>query len=430
MLDIKLIRSNPDFVRQRLELRGGDYATQVDVLLALDQKYRSGLTQVEETKALVNARSREIGALMKAGQKEQAAELQEQVRAMKAQIEGLEADVRADEEEIGGLLSRLPNLPHESVPEGGEENNLIGGVVGAMPQFAFTPKPHWELAEQLGIIDFARGTKLAGSGFVLYKGDGALLERGLIQFMLDMHVTEHGYTEWSTPYFLNRDSITASAHIVKFTPEMYHDAEDDLFALPTAEPALVNIHRGEFVDEASLPLNYVAYSPCWRREAGAAGKDTRGLLRVHQFDKVEMVKLTKAESGYEELEKMLQNAIDVIERLGLTYRVLTLAAGDVSFAMAKTYDIEIYAPGVDRWLEVSSVSNGTDFQARRGNIRYRSSADGGKPQFVHMLNGSGTALPRLLATLLETYQQEDGSVELPEVLRPYLRGKTKLTPPV
>ena len=314
MLDIKLIRSNPDFVRERLALRGGDYTSQVDALLALDQSYRAGLTQVEETKASLNARSREIGALMKAGQKEEAGELQEQVRAMKAQIEGLEAEVRTDEEEISGLLSRLPNLPHDSVPEGGEENNLVGEASGPARQFAFTPKPHWELAERLGIIDFARGTKLAGSGFVLYKGDGALLERGLIQFMLDMHVTEHGYTEWSTPYFLNRDSITASAHIVKFTPEMYHDAEDDLFALPTAEPALVNIHRGEFVDEAALPLNYVAYSPCWRREAGAAGKDTRGLLRVHQFDKVEMVKLTKAESSYEELERMLRDAIDVVER--------------------------------------------------------------------------------------------------------------------
>lgn len=230
----------------------------------------------------------------------------------------------------------------------------------------------------------------------------------------------------TTPYFLSRESITASGHIVKFTPEMYHDAEDDLFALPTAEPALVNIHRGEFVEEASLPLNYVAYSPCWRREAGAAGKDTRGLLRVHQFDKVEMVKLTTAETSYEELEKMLGNAIAVVAGLGLPYRVLTLAAKDVSFAMAKTYDIEVYAPGVDRWLEVSSISNGTDFQARRGNIRYRASETGGKPQFVHMLNGSGTALPRIVAALLETYQQEDGSVQLPDALAPYLRGKTKL----
>jgi seryl-tRNA synthetase len=426
MLDIKLIRTQPDLVRERLALRSEDDANQIPRVLDLDVRHRSGLTRVEQIAAEVNSRSREIGVLMQSGRRDDATAIQEAVRTLKSESEALQVEVRQDEEALQAILSRLPNLLHESVPAGGEENNVVLRTIGEPKKFGFAPKPHWEIAESLGLIDFARGAKLAGSGFVLYRGDGALLERGLIQFMIDIHVTEHGYTEWSTPFLLNRDSVTASGHIVKFTPEMYHDAEDDLFALPTAEPALVNIHRGEFIEESALPLNYVAYSPCWRREAGAAGKDTRGLLRVHQFDKVEMVKLTTAETSYDEMEKMLRDAINIVARLGLTYRVLTLAAGDVSFAMAKTYDVEIYSPGVDRWLEVSSVSNGTDFQARRGNIRYRSAKDGNKPQFAHILNGSGTALPRLVAALLETYQQEDGSVELPEVLKQYLRGKTRL----
>jgi seryl-tRNA synthetase len=426
MLDIKLIRSQPDFVRERLALRGEEDAARIADILDLDTRHRAGLTRLEGISADVNSKSREIGALMKAGKREEAAAMQEQVRVWKAESESLQAHVREDEDALQSILGKLPNLLHESVPPGGEEDNVVLRTVGEPKSFPFTPKPHWEIAENLKLIDFARGAKITGSGFVLYRGDGALLERGLIQFMLDMHVAEHGYTEWSTPFFLNRESITASGHIVKFTPEMYHDHADDLFALPTAEPALVNIHRGEMLDESSLPLSYVAYSPCWRREAGAAGKDTRGLLRVHQFDKVEMVKVTSAETSYDELEKMLRDAIDVVERLGLAYRVLQLAAKDVSFAMTKTYDIEIHSPGVDRWLEVSSVSNGTDFQARRGNVRYRSSADGGKPVFAHMLNGSGTALPRLVAALLETYQNEDGTVDLPDVLAPYLRGKTRL----
>ncbi len=427
MLDIKLIRSEPDFVRERLSHRSAEDAVQVDLILEIDARARAARTRMEETKAEMNARSKDIGKLRGQGNIAESEEMQGRVRALKAEFEAEEARVAQDETERDGILSKLPNLVHESVPAGGEENNVVLRTVGEPKRFSFTAKPHWEIAEQLGLIDFARGTKLAGSGFVLYRGDGALLERALIQFMLDMHVTRHGYTEWATPYFLNRESITASGHIVKFTPEMYHDAEDDLFALPTAEPALVNIHRGEILSQADLPLNYVAYSPCWRREAGAAGKDTRGLLRVHQFDKVEMVKVATAETSYDELERMLQDAIDVVEALGLTYRVLMLAAGDVSFAMAKTYDIEVYSPGVDRWLEVSSVSNGTDFQGRRGAIRYKSNEPGAKPQIAHLLNGSGTALPRIVAALLETYQQEDGSVVLPEVLGPYMRGKTKLS---
>ena len=244
------------------------------------------------------------------------------------------------------------------------------------------PKAHWDIATDLDLIDFARGVKLSGSGFVLYKGLGAMLERGLIQFMLDLHRTKHGYTEWATPFFLSRESVRASAHLPKFQPEMYHDGEDDLFALPTAEPALVNIHRDEILDGRDLPLNYVAYSPCWRREAGAAGKDTRGLLRVHQFDKVEMVKYTLPETSYAELETLLTDATDVLEALGLAYRVKLLAAGDISFAASQCYDVEIHAPGADMWLEVSSCSNCEDFQARRGNIRFRREP-GAKPEFPH-----------------------------------------------
>lgn len=325
-------------------------------------------------------------------------------------------------------LFYLPNLPHAETPAGGEENNIVVRTFGEIPIFGFAAKPHWDIATDLDLIDFARGAKLSGSGFVLYKGLGALLERGLIRMMLDMHIARHGYTEWSTPFFLSRDSMRASAHLAKFTPEMYHDAEDDLFALPTAEPALVNIHRDEILDGRDLPLKYVAYSPCWRREAGAAGKDTRGLLRVHQFDKVEMVKYTVPEQSDAELEMMLADATEILEALGLCYRVKLLAAGDLSFAAAKCYDVETYAPGVGAWLEVSSCSNCEDFQSRQAGIRFRREP-GAKPEFAHLLNGSGLALPRIVATLLETYQQQDGSVWVPEVLRPYLDGRSTLGQP-
>ena len=291
-----------------------------------------------------------------------------------------------------------------TTPPGPEENFQIVRTVGAPPRFDFPPKAHWDIATELGLMDFARGAKLSGSGFVLYTGLGALLERGLIAFMLDMHIARHGYTEVSTPFFLSRESVRASAHLPKFQPEMYHDAEADLFALPTAEPALVNIHRDEILDGRDLPLNYVAYSPCWRREAGAAGKDTRGLLRVHQFDKVEMVKYTLPEASADELENLVTNATDILDALGLCYRIKLLAAGDMGFPAAKCYDIEIYAPGAGAWLEISSCSNCEDFQSRRGNIRFRREP-GAKPEFPHLLNASGTALPRLVATLLETYQR-------------------------
>ena len=426
MLDLKMLRTEPEEVQRKLAKRDPSLASDLPQFLELDKRHREAETFLTDLNAKSNAAAKLIGQLKAQKRDEEALLQQETVRAAKQTIAEQEAIVNALDSERSAWLFKAPNLPDDSVPAGNESNNQVISTVGDLPTFDFEPKPHWDIAESLGIIDFARGVKLSGSGFVLYRGVGAQLERALIQFMIDLHVEKHGYTEWSTPFFLNRESITGSAHIVKFTPEMYHDDEDDLFALPTAEPALVNIHRGEILTFDELPLNYVAYSPCWRREAGAAGKDTRGLLRVHQFDKVEMVKYTAPEDSYNQLEIMLSNATDVITALGLPYRIVLLAAGDISFAAAKCYDVEIYAPGVGKWLEVSSVSNCEDFQSRRANIRFRRE-QGSKPEFVHLLNGSGTALPRLVASLLETYQNADGSVTMPEVLRPYLKGLERIT---
>lgn len=424
MLDIKLLRADPDFAKARLAARLADPSA-VDAVLSLDAEYRSALSEAETLQAELNAASRQIGVLMRDKKAAEADEVKARNRELGDKIAALNNDAKRLEDERDDRLFLIPNLPHADVPPGAEENFRIVKTVGEPPQFEFAPKANWDITADLDLVDFARGAKLSGSGFALYKGVGALLERGLAAFMLDLHLTKHSYTEWATPYFLTRESMKASTHLAKFTPEMYHDAEDDLFALPTAEPALVNIHRDEILDNAVLPLKYVAYSPCWRREAGAPGKLTRGLLRLHQFDKVEMVKLTRPEASYDELETLLTDATDVLDALGLTYRVKLLAAGDMSFAATKCYDVEIYAPGVGEWLEVSSCSNCEDIQARQAGIRFRREP-GAKPEFVHLLNGSGTALPRLLATLLETYQQADGSVLIPAALRPYVGGRERI----
>ena len=429
MLDIKLLREKPEFVKERLQARNADPAA-IDAVLSADARWREVKSEADDLQAQLNrdtkSSGQQIGQLMREGKRDEAEALKAKNRALGDRIAALNEQVRALEVERDDLLYYVPNLPHGDTPAGGEENNVVVRTHGTVRPFDFAPKPHWELADELGLIDFARGAKLAGSGFALYKGLGALLERGLIQFMLDLHLTRHGYTEFSTPFFLLRESMKASGHLAKFTPEMYHDAEDDLFALPTAEPALVNIHRDELLDGRDLPLKYVAYSPCWRREAGAAGKDTRGLLRVHQFDKVEMVHYTLPEASYADLESMLSDATDVLDALGLPYRIKLLAGGDISFASAKTYDIETWAPGVGAWLEVSSCSNCEDFQSRQANVRFRREP-GTKPEFAHLLNGSGLALPRIVATLLETYQRPDGGVDLPPALQPYLGGRTALT---
>jgi seryl-tRNA synthetase len=420
MLDIRLIRNNPDFVKERLRCRNADPAA-VDAVLEADSRWRTVQTEAEQLQAQLNASSKSIGQLMRDGKRDEAETVKAQNRELGDRIAVLNEQARVAEQQVDELLFYIPNLPHESVPCGGEENFQIVRSAGTLREFGFAPRPHWDLAAGLDLIDFARGAKVTGSGFVLFKGTGALLERGLIAFMLDTHVKKHGYTEWSTPFFLSRESMKASAHLAKFTPEMYHDAEDDLFALPTAEPALINIHRDEILDGRDLPLKYTAYSPCWRREAGAAGKDTRGLLRVHQFDKVEMVRYTLPEESYQNLEELLTDATDILDALGMPYRIKLLAAGDISFAAAKCYDVEIYAPGVDSWLEVSSCSNCEDFQSRQGSIRFRREP-GAKPEFPHLLNCSGLALPRLVAALLETYQNEDGTVAVPAALQPYIGG--------
>lgn len=421
MLDIKRLRETPDWVKGRLALRRIEQGA-VDAVLTLDTRLREVTVEVEALRAQRKRDSESIGLLMREGRKSEAEDARTRARELGDRIAGLDDAERAIQAERDDLLFYLPNLPHADTPVGGEEQNVVVRTVGKIGAYDFDPQPHWDIAADLALIDFARGTKLSGSGFVLYKGLGASLERGLIRMMLDLHTQRHGYTEWSTPFFLSRESMKTSGHLAKFTPEMYHDAEDDLFALPTAEPALVNIHRDEILDGRDLPLKYVAYSPCWRREAGAAGKDTRGLLRVHQFDKVEMVKYTLPETSDAELELMLTDATDILEALELPYRVKLLAAGDLGFAAAKCYDVETYAPGVGAWLEVSSCSNCEEFQSRQGAIRFRREP-GARPEFVHLLNGSGLALPRIVATLLETHQQPDGTVRVPPALQPYLDGR-------
>lgn len=425
MLDIKQIRTEPESVKARLLDRLADPAA-IDAVLETDARWRAVNAEAEELQAELGRGSKSIPQLMKEGKRDEAEALKASLRDLGDRKAALGDEAKRLETERDHLLFYLPNLPAADTPPGPEENFQMVKEFGEVKTFDFAPKAHWDLATDLDLIDFARGAKLSGSGFVLYKHLGAMLERGLIQFMLDLHRERHGYTEWATPFFLSRESVSASAHLPKFQPEMYHDAEADLFALPTAEPALVNIHRDEILDGRDLPLSYMAYSPCWRREAGAAGKDTRGLLRVHQFNKVEMVKYTLPENSYAELETLLTDATDVLEALGLPYRVKLLAAGDISFAASKCYDVEIYAPGADLWLEVSSCSNCEDFQSRRGNIRFRREP-GAKPEFPHLLNGSGTALPRLMATLLETYQQVDGTVVVPAALSPYLGGRSVLS---
>lgn len=426
MLDIRLLRNEPDAVKAALAKRGERTAV-IDELLALDEERRRLQTQMEQIRAEQNRISPLIGQARRTG--EDASTLMEESTRLKREGQSLEERKRELETEQEATLLKLPNLPHESVQAGGEDAAIeLRPANRSLRTFDFEPRSHWDIGVDLGIFDFERGTRLAGSGFVLYTGLGARLERAMIALMLDLHSQKHGYVELGLPFVLSRESITASGHIVKFGPEMYRDDESDLFFVPTAEPALVNVHRGELIEAGTVPLRYVAYTPCWRREAGAAGKDTRGLQRVHQFDKVEIFRYELPERSYEALEEMTREACAVLDTLELPYRVLQLAAGDIAFAAAKTYDVEAWAPGVGKWLEVSSASNCTDFQARRANIRFRREA-GAKPEFPHLLNASGTALPRVVAALLENHQQADGSVTLPPALHPYLGGLEQLTPP-
>jgi seryl-tRNA synthetase len=412
MLDIKLIRENPDSVRQALDRRRSDFS--IDDVLKLDEQRRSLLVDVEGLKARRNDVSKEIG---RTGEKPP--QLLEEMRNIGERIKGLDRQVESVEGQLNDLLLQVPNIPHDSVPlgDGGEDNKTVREW-GEIRKFDFTPRPHWELGESLGIIDFERGVKLSGSRFYVLRDKGAHLQRALISFMLDLHTGEHGYTEMYPPFMVKRECMVGSGNLPKFADNLYHDDEDDFWFLPTAEVALTNLHRDEIIPPGALPLYYVAYTACFRREKMSAGKDTKGIKRGHQFDKVELYKFAEPDSSYDELEKMVGNAEEVCRRLGIPYRVLALCTGDLGFASTKSYDIEMWAPGCGEWLEVSSCSNCGDFQARRANIRYRPE-EGDKPRFVHTLNGSGLALPRVLISLLENCQQADGSVVVPEALRPY-----------
>ena len=416
MLSIELIRREPDSVRQALEARGE--ADPLTELLQLDSQRRFASTQGDELRSRRNRVSREVGQARSFG-KEPSPQVIQEMRQVGDKIHRLENEVQELEQRINGILLSLPNLPLPDVPlGGGEEDNLEVRRWGEAPTFDFTPLAHWDLGEQLGIIDFQRGVKLSGSRFYTMFGAGAKLERALISWMLDLHTGEHGYTEVMLPLIVKRECMEGAGNLPKFSDNLYHDDEDDLWLIPTAEVPLTNLHREEILAPGALPRNYVAYTPCFRREKAAAGRDTRGIKRVHQFDKVEMYKLVDPETSEDELQQVLADAEDVCRRLGLPYRVIQLCTGDLGFPSAKTYDIEAWAAGSQEWLEVSSCSNCTDFQARRSRIRYRPDQDS-RPRLVHTLNGSGLALPRVMIAILENYQQADGSVAIPEVLRPY-----------
>ncbi len=420
MLDIKFIRDHEADVRRALQARGA--TADLDAVIALDKERRALVSQVEVLKNRRNVVSKEIGALKKAGR--DAADMQKAMREVGEEIAATDQRIREVEEKLGGALLYFPNLPHTSVPVGADASgNQVVRQHGEPRHFDYPAKPHWEIGAKLGILDMERAARMSGSGFILMAGLGSRLQRALIQFMLDLHVNEHGYKEVWPPFVVNASSMRGTGQLPKFAEELYHVPSDDLYLIPTAEVPVTNMYRDEMIKDP-LPIYLTAYTPCFRREAGAAGKETRGMIRVHQFDKVEMVKFVEPENSYDELEKLVQNAEDVLQRLGLTYRVVLLCTGDMGFGAAKCYDIEIWAPGQNAWLEVSSCSNFEDFQARRAQIRYRNKD--GKVALVHTLNGSGVALPRLIVALLENYQQADGTVRLPEALWPYMGGVQRL----
>ena len=399
----------------------------IDEWLALDEEWRSVITSLQEKESDANRLSQQIGALFVQGKKEEAEAARAGAAEMRDAIANASESERELREKLDALELQIPNVPHPSVPDGkSSDDNIEISSWGEKPENQNT-RPHWDIAEDLELLDFARGAKIAGSGFIVFKGMGAKLQRALISFMLDKHISEHGYTEIYPPYLVNRASLIGTGQLPKFELDQYHMERDDLFLIATAEIPVTNLHRDEVLDYFEVPKNYVAFSGCFRREAGAAGKDTRGLLRVHQFDKVEMVKIVTPETSYSELETLREHGEAILQDLGLHYRVVDICAGDMSFSNAKQYDLEVWAPGVEQYLEISSVSNFEDFQARRANIRYRPEA-GAKPQFAHTLNASGVACPRLMAAVLETYRQEDGTVAVPEKLQPYM-GTDLIIPP-
>ena len=425
MLDLRYVRANPDAVKAAIANKGEK--ADLDTLLRLDEELRALLVKAEELKAIRNTESERVAQLKKAG--EDATEIIEKMRAVSAEIAAFDEKITERRERIHAELITLPNIPHESVPVGStEDENVIVRTWGTPGSLMENPVPHWEIGEKLGLLDFARGTKIAGSNFPVFIGDGARLARAMIAFMLDVHTKEHGYTEVSPPFVANRESMLGTGQLPKLEADMYRCDGDDLFLIPTGEVPVTNLYRDDTLPEADLPVLRTAYTPCFRREAGSYGKDTRGLMRIHQFDKVEMVKFVLPETSYDELETLTANAEDILQRLGIPYQVKELCTGDLSFAAAKCYDIDVWAAGIGTWLEASSCSNFGDFQARRAGIRYRP-AGGGKSTFVHTLNGSGVALPRTMVAILENYQTERGTVVIPEALRPYMDGRVEIGTP-
>jgi len=422
MLDLKFVRENLETVREAVKNKSE--RVDLDRFAELDGELRDLIAQADGLKHERNVTSKEIGQARSRG--ETAEQQMAQMKQVSARIKELDAQRKALEDEIRGIVMAIPNLPHPSAPIGGSDaDNVEIKSWGKRPQFDFQPLPHWEIGERLGILDLEAAAKISGSGFIVLKGMGARLERALIAFMLDLHTREHGYQEVATPFLVNRSSMEGTGQLPKLEDDMYACQPDDLFLIPTAEVPVTNLHREEYLRAADLPINYVSYSACFRREAGSYGKDTRGITRVHQFDKVELVKFVRPETSYDELEKLLGHAQTVLQRLELPYRVRELCTADLSFAAAKCYDIEAWAAGVGNYLEVSSCSNFESFQARRSGIRYRETA-GGKADYVHTLNGSGLALPRTVIAILENYQTAAGEVTVPDALRPYMGGLERI----
>lgn len=420
MFNIKLLRENFEEVKAKLQHRGEDLSD-LEKFGELDQKRRTLIVETEQLKKKRKDVSAQIAVLKK--ENKNAEDLVVEMREVGDQIKELDEELRVIEEELNALLLSIPNLPHETVPIGDtEDDNVEIRKWGELPQFDFEPKPHWDVATELGIIDFERAAKVTGSRFVFYKGLGAKLERALMSFMLDLHTEQHGYTEMLPPYLVNRASLTGTGQLPKFEEDVFLVEKEDYFLIPTAEVPVTNYYRDEILSAKDLPAKFAAYSACFRSEAGSAGRDTRGLIRQHQFNKVELVKFVKPEDSYDELEKLTNDAEKVLQLLGLPYRVVAICTGDLGFTAAKKYDLEVWLPSYNTYREISSCSNFEDFQARRANIRFRREPKG-KPEFVHTLNGSGLAIGRTVAAILENYQQKDGRVRIPEALRPYMGGK-------
>ncbi len=419
MLDLRFVRNNSGQVREALQARGSD--ADLKGFQEADEKRRALLQEVEQKKNRRNTVSEEIAAKRKGG--EDAADTIAEMRSLSREIKELDEEVKAVEERVQGILLEIPNIPHPSVPVGqDEEDNALVRTWGDKPRFSFAPRSHWDIGEGLGILDFARGSKISGARFTVYRGWGARLERSLISFMLDVHTTRHGYTEIFPPFIVNEDSMVGTGQLPKFGEDMFKLEGYDYYLIPTAEVPVTNLHRDEILEPGTLPRYYAAYSACFRAEAGAAGRETRGLIRQHQFNKVELVKFTEPDRSYQELELLTADAEKILQLLELPYRLVTLCTGDLGFSAAKTYDLEVWLPGYDDYKEISSCSNFEDFQARRAGIRYRPDP-GARPEFVHTLNGSGVAVGRAVAAILENYQREDGSLEIPRALRSYMGGQ-------